>query len=124
MTNAEEKAQAFGITIPAGVPGIATVVPSQAQSPDGTNVQFQTVRVGAGQIGDMNRRKLQEHVALIESYKAYRIDPPYPPPPQLMFYYYVAADESGKVFDSNFWALGVPRDYVFPEGKYFWTWTP
>lgn len=124
MTKAEEKAHEYGITIPTGVPGIATATPPQAQSPDGSNIQFENVRVGAAQVAQRNHLKLTEHAALIASYKAYRIDPPYPAPPPLQFYNYVAADAGGKIADSNVWPLGVPADYAFPQEKYFWTWDP
>ena len=122
MTNAQEKAQAFGIVIPAGVPGIATVVPPQAQSPTAENIQFLTVTRLAEQCAIANQRAFQGYKALIASYRAYGIDPPYPPPPAARIQYYVAADSGGKISDSAAWAMGVPPGYPFPQDQYFWIW--
>lgn len=122
MTNAEEKAQAFGIKIPPGVPPEATVLPPQTQSPTGENIQFATVRALASQVEDTNRRKYQGYKAMIDSYHVYGIDPPYPPPPVPLIQYYEAAKNDGTTVDSAAWAMGVPQNYEFPQDLYFWIW--
>lgn len=122
MSNAQEKATAFGIKIPLGVPEYASVMPPQAQSPTSQNIQFESLKALAQQVALENRRRLNGYKIRIAAYKELRIDPPYLDPPPVRIQHYLAADKAGKVSDSNSWALGIPPDYEFLVDLYFWIW--
>lgn len=128
--NPNESEKRFGIVRPAIVPDFAVALPPNEPEPaPGAGITSQTegestVRKLALQVAMENARALDGWRNRVKLWKELRMDPPYPAAPvALRTQYFLAADAAGKTDqEAAGWTHGVPQDFVFPAGQWYWIW--
>ena len=121
----------FGIVRPADVPEDAVVLPPGEWEPaaaggfTGVSVAETTVRALALQVAMENNRLQAGWAGRIALYRELRMDPPWPGMPKLRTQFFLPANGKGEVPEGQVvtgWTHGVPAEFTFPAGVWYWIW--